>query len=208
LYEKPKYGDARPVVIDGAAVSTEMVALNAGNARYRYWRDITEYWQDVKIQDIRVRSLAKRKAAPMVDGWQARLETANFIVKVIASCGRHFFSENSDRRELVANPFIAYFAVDKVGELWFVDRYTRKPVLVRHHEWRGFSDGGTLRCIVQHLAEHIREDKPVKIGYFSPSPKWVCDGDHWGYGEDMPKVRDAVAQILSGAGECNMEATA
>jgi hypothetical protein len=76
--------------------------------------------------------------------------------------------------------------VDKSGELWFVDRYTRKPVLVRHQEWRHFSEGGSLRSIVQHLAAYIRDRSPVNIHYFAPSPEWVCGGDLWGYGEDMP----------------------
>lgn len=195
LYEKPKYGDPRPVVIDGSVVSREIVAATASKARWSYFSDIRDYF-DLKIGDIRVLSLAKRKAAPMKDGWERRLDLCNAIVCVMAKYGRRFFSENSDRREPVSDPFIAHFKVAGAGELWFVDRYTRKPVLVRHQDWSGFSDGGTLRCIVQHLAEHICKDSPIRIGYFSPSPEWICKGDCWGYGEDMPKVRDEVAELL------------
>lgn len=193
VFERPKFGDACPVVVDGKRVETEIVADNGGKARYRYWRMVREYW-DVRLQDIRVKSLRGRKVH-IANGWRQRLETANAIVQVIAAHGRHFFSENSDRREPVENPFVSHFLVDRNHEVWFVDRYTRKHVLVRHSEWRGFSEGGTLRGIVQHLAAHIAEGAEINPGYFGISPDWMPN--HWGYGDDMLKVRDGVAAILS-----------
>lgn len=195
VYERPQFGDRQPVVIDGHVVSREIVAETASKARYRYWRDVSEYW-DVSLMDIRVRSLNRRVAPPLPDGWQVRLETANAIIRVIASHGRHFLSENSDRRQLVADPFIAYFRVDKCNELWFVDRHSRRSILVRHQKWPGFSDGGTLRGIIQHLSEHIASAAIINPGYFGTSPDWM--NDHWGYGDDMLKVRDGVAAILAG----------
>ena len=197
VYEKSRYGEPHPVMLDGKPVSAELVSACAGKARYKYWRLVKEYW-DVEIADIRVRSLNKRKQPALPDGWQDRLETANAIIRVMAKYGRHFLSENSDRRELVADPFIAHFRLDAQNELWFVDRYSRKPVLVRHSDWPGFSDGGTLRSIVQHLAAFITETQPIRIGWFSPSPDWMCHGDVWGYGPDMVRVRDEVAAILEG----------
>ena len=198
LYVKPSFGDPYPVTIDGRPVSREIVAENAGKARYSYFRDLRECWGDeVRIQDIRVRSLASRAAeAPMADGWQSRLDLSNSIIRVMASFGRRFFSENSDRRSPVDNPFIAHFMVDRVRELWFVDRYTRKPILVRHTDWPGFSDGGTLRQIIRHLAAHIGKADPINPRHFGPFPEWQCGGDLWGYGDDMPKVTEAVAAIL------------
>lgn len=196
VMERPTFGDRRPVVTDGEEWTREMVAETAGKARYRYWRDVSESWQDIKLADIRVRSLAKRKAPAMNHGWQARMEKANAIIRVMASYGRLFFSSNSDKREASPDPFIAHFTVDACGELWFVDRYSRKPILVRLQEWRGFSDGGTLRGIVEHLAEHIKAETPINPGYFARSPQWVCKGDMWGYGDDMVKVETKVAALL------------
>lgn len=193
VWERPRWGDPQPAVVDGRRVESEIVAENGGKARYRYWKSVREYW-DVKLQDIRVKSLRSRKAH-IANGWRERLETANAIVGVIAKYGRHFLSENSDRREPVENPFVSRFLVDVNREVWFVDRYTRKHILVRHHEWRGWSDGGTLRGIVQHLAEHISAGSPINPGYFGVSPDWMSD--HWGYGDDMLKVRDEVAKILA-----------
>ncbi len=190
LYSRPRYGDPVPVVTDGHAWTTEKVAESAGKARYSYWRNLRDYYEEIELRDIRVRSLARKKADPMTNGWGARLETCNSIIRVIAKYGRHFLSENSDRREPVANPFIAHFKVDKMGELWFVDRYTRKPILVRHDKWPGFSDGGTLRGIVQRLAEHIKTGQAIDIGY----------------GEDMARVRDEVAPLIAGETQLASEA--
>lgn len=188
-------GKMRPIQLDGGEHWTEIVAQSRGKARYRYLLGLDGCWPDLKIHQIAARAPKSRNAWwRMSEGWAARLDTANAIIRVMAAHGRHFFSENSDRREPVADPFIAHFRTDKWGELWFIDRYTRKPVLVRHHgHWRYFSDGGTLRSIVQHLAAHIEQAKAVNIGYFSPGPAWICG---WGYGADMVKVRDEVAALL------------
>lgn len=194
-------GKMRPAQLDGGEHWSEIVAQSRGKARYRYLLSLDGCWADLKVHQIAVRAPRSRNAWwRMTEGWQTRLDTANAIICVMAQYGRHFFSENCDRRELVADPFIAHFRVDKWGELWFIDRYTRKPVLVRlNGRWRNFSDGGTLRSIVQHLAAHIEQATPVNIGYFSPSPEWVCRGDLWGYGADMVKVRDEVAALVAGA---------
>lgn len=196
LYERPTYGEPRPVVFDGVKVCREIVADNGGKARYRWWRSLRESWEEIRLQDIRVLSLRNRKVH-ISNGWQNRLETANAIVRVIAAHGRHFLSENSDRRELVENPFVSHFVVDKNHEVWFVDRYTRKHILVRHQDWdgMGWSDGGTLRSIVQHLAAHISEGAAINPGYFGISPDWMPN--HWGYGDDMRKVSDEINELLN-----------
>lgn len=197
--ERDWEGKLRPIEIEGREHWTEITAESAGAARYRYLLSLDGCLPDLKIHEIKVRSLNRRDAHWRLSlGWEQRLATANAIIRVMAKYGRHFFSENSDRRELVENPFIAHFKVDKRGELWFIDRYSRKPVLVRMEgRWSGFSDGGTLRGIVQHLAAFIERNEAIEIGYFSPSPKWVCDGDMWGYGADMALVRDEVAALIA-----------
>jgi len=193
---KKSSGELRPVVWDGRTIEEEIVAENGNKARYRWWRRLVEFNDQIKLQDIRVKSLRSRKV-PIVEGWEKRLETANSIVRVIAAHGRHFFSENSDRYKPVENPFVSRFLVLN-GEVWFVDRYTRKHILVRHQDWPGWSDGGTLRRIVQELAAHISQAKSINPDYFGLSPDWMCD--HWGYGEEMVMVRDGVAAILFGFG--------
>ena len=198
LYERPKYGDSSPVIIEGRPVSREFVAETHSKARYKFWCELKDAWDEVRIQDIHVRSLSKRPPVIRPDaGWEERLDMVNRIIKVIGSHGRHFLSENSDRRELVEKPFFANFWVDKRSELWYRDRYKQNDVLVRHQDWPGFSDGGTLRSLVQHLADHIWHGKPISNHIVGPWPEWLCGGDLWGYGADeMQKVRDGIAAIL------------
>lgn len=200
LYEKPIPGfSATPVQLEGRDVSQEIVALNAGKARYRFYLDLCEAWgkENVRLQDIRVRSLSKRESRHLDDGWQHRTETVNAIIRVIGSHGRRFLSENSDRFHYVENPFFAHFTVDKRKEIWFVDRYTRNPILVRHQDWPGFSDGGTLRGLVEHFAAYIRGGSEINMRAFGPWPDHYCGGDLWGYGDDMQKVREEIVWILS-----------
>jgi hypothetical protein len=193
LYTNEPGYNPEPVTIEGRAVEREIVAATAGKARYEWYLDLCEAWGSARFQDIRVKSLRTRKAHICI-GWERRLETANAIVRVIAAHGRHFLSENSDRRVPVENPFVSHFLVDSKHELWFVDRYTRRHILIRHDSWPGWSDGGTLRGIVSHLGEFVSEGSNINQGYFGISPSWMPD--HWGYGDDMAKVRDEVAAIL------------
>lgn len=198
LYERPLSGlTPQPVYCEGKPVAQEIAAENAGKARYSFWLDLRDAWGDhVRLQDIRVLSLSKGRPRFLATGWEERLEQANAIIRVIGSYGRHFLSENSDRRVLVADPFFAHFKVDKRNEVWFVDRYSRKANLVRLSDWPHFSDGGTLRDLVKHLANYIAVHSQINLRIFGPWAEWVCSGDLWGYGEDMQKVRDGIKAIL------------
>jgi hypothetical protein len=197
LYDRTTWGDPQPVRIDGQEVSREFVAETASKARYQFYRELKEHIEDVRFQDIRVRSMCRQpRRQIMEDGLSKRLKTVNAMIRVIGSYGRHFLSENSDRQTLIADPFFAYFVVDGRNELWYVDRYTRKPILVRHRDWHGFSDGGTLHSLVRHFAHYIEGGANIVMGAFGPWPEWRCGGDPWGYGDDMQRVRDEIAKIL------------
>ena len=198
LYDRPTWGDPQPVRFNGREVSREFVAETASKARYRFYRQLKESLSEVRFQDIRVRSLCRRPKQEMQDGWGERLKTANAIIRVIGSYGRHFLSENSDRspQSLVKEPFFAYFGVDARNELWYVDRYSRKLILVRHQDWPGFSDGGTLRSLVSLLAHYIENGQDNVMRMLGPWPEWICGGDLWAYGDDMQKVRDEINALL------------
>jgi hypothetical protein len=198
LYERPTFGDPRPVIFEGREITEEIVADTGSKARYKFWSSINEYWTKVKIQDIRVKSLSKREPRNQLEnGWEDRLSQVNEIIKVIGSHGRRFLSENSDRRTPVENPFFAHFFVDKRNEIWYVDRYSRKSILVRHKDWTGFSDGGTLRDLVKMFANYIHGGCEINKRAFGPFPEWACGGDIWGYGKDeMQKVRDGIMNVL------------
>jgi hypothetical protein len=112
-----------------------------------------------------------------------RCEQANEVIRAIASCGRKFFSHDKG---------LARFEVDERGRVWFCDDWSGKRVYT-HVAWlgRGFTHGGTLNALVRGMARYIVHGKPMR-------PEWF-DGEHWGYGEDIAKVREAARALTSEA---------
>lgn len=128
---------------------------------------------------------------------QQRLETANQIIKIISEHGRHFFSTNSYPPHHTEIPRISHFVFAGNGRLWFVDKYTQRRIYTsyRRGRWRGFSDGGTLRSLVENLADYITKADPIRR-HFGPWPDYLCGGDLWGYGPDMDIVRQRIYTLL------------
>jgi len=117
---------------------------------------------------------------------EARVNQANEFIEVIASCGRRFF-EHDGR--------IARFNLDDRGRLWFTDAYTQKEIYVAmpRYRWRGFSNGGTLRSLVENLSGYIRHGQPLWMGYFEPMRSGA---NAWGYNEEaMGRVRAAAMKL-------------
>lgn len=116
-----------------------------------------------------------------------RVETANKMLIAIASCGRKFFA-HEDR--------VSQFEIDHRGRIWFTDKYTKKRIYVQYKgNWRGFSDGGTLRALVERLRDFITQGKALPAGIFGPWPEWICGGDLWAYGDAMESVRSAANEL-------------
>jgi hypothetical protein len=117
---------------------------------------------------------------------EARIKKANEFIEVVASCGRKFFRYENR---------VAYFFTDPRGRLWFRDAYTYKAIYVCYkYDWRGFSNGGTLRALIQSLRDYIRFGKPIWLGYFDPMRNGEC---YWAYGHgNMAIVRDAAERLL------------
>lgn len=114
---------------------------------------------------------------------QERLAKTNQLIELIAANGRHFFRGNT------AN---ARFEFDKNGRLWWIDSY--KQTWVYAHQasnanFRGFTEGGTLRALMLHLREYIMSGVKLPPSQLGPWPEWYSDGDPWGYGADMATVR-------------------
>jgi hypothetical protein len=102
-----------------------------------------------------------------------RLDVANRILKTIGSHGRLFFSNHSDGACHGELKRYAEFFFAPTGRLNYRDRGRSAGAVGRgpRGRWRGFTDGGTLRCVVEHLRDFI-----------------ICDAigtvfvhEHWGY---------------------------
>lgn len=128
-----------------------------------------------------------------------RLAVANQAIEIIASHGRKFFSLAAEGRAVAENR-ISRFELHDNGRLWFIDKWSQRPIYVmyRRGRWRHFSEGGTLRDLICALADWIVGRKEtLPMHYFGPWPKWVCDGDLWGYGDEMQIVRAKISELLT-----------
>lgn len=115
---------------------------------------------------------------------QDRLNAANELLAVIGTCGRLFFNHGG---------VISHMERDTRGRVWFIDSHTKKRCYTHYkYNWRGFTNGGTMRWLIDSLRDYIVHGTLVDCQkHFGPWPDWVCgNGDRWGYGlENMEKVR-------------------
>lgn len=121
---------------------------------------------------------------------QQRVEVANAMINIIAINGRQFF-RYKDR--------VGCFGLDCRGHLFYRDAYSQRDIFIKKG-WRsrrgnGFTEGGTMKGIIGALAKYIRKGQTLHPRCFGPWPDWICDGDLWGYGEDMEKVRLAARML-------------
>lgn len=119
---------------------------------------------------------------------EKRLEQINQMIKEIADCGRHFF--------LGKNGY-AKMEVDQRGRVWFIDDYTAKRIYTHHKgRWSGFfSHGGTLKALVECFRDYISKGKKIPCRIFGPFHSTLCNGDLWGYGDDMQHIREKAVAI-------------
>lgn len=117
-----------------------------------------------------------------------RLRHANALIGAISRHGRRFFySQKHDR--------VSRFEIDIAGQLWLRDKHTWKRCYTAYrYNWRHFTEGGTLRRLIDALAVYIRTGVPIHRGHFGPWPAHFCEGDLWGYGaEAMTALRAEIA---------------
>ena len=118
---------------------------------------------------------------------QERLRKANEFIEVIGSFGRKWFTGRFG---------FSKFLLDERGRCWFLDGHTGFEIYLHYKHWRrGFSGGGTERTLVCFLTEYIMWGTYVPGYVVGPFPEWLNDGDPWGYGHDMEKVRQAARDL-------------
>ncbi len=118
-----------------------------------------------------------------------RARKANALLQVIASVGRGFFGHQGR---------VSRLEVDERGRVWLIDKYTLRRIFThrRGERWRGFSEGGTLRDVVERLVGFVVTGKPITAMILGPWPDRYCGGEMWGYGkENMAFLRKAASQL-------------
>lgn len=117
----------------------------------------------------------------------ARLEHVNALIETISKYGRRFFYNEK-------NNCVASMMVSKTGHIWFQDDYTRKMVYVAYTgRWRGFSHGGTLKALIERLAEYVRYGKKIEVDWIGPER--FDDSNIWGYSQEQMALCRAEALL-------------
>lgn len=128
----------------------------------------------------------------LLNAYRCRADYANLFLEAIAGCGRGFFGHDGK---------VSRLEVDDRGRIWFIDSCSGKRIYTHYrYEWRGFTNGGTMRQLVDHLCTYVRTGECPRLN-LGPWPDWVCDGDLWAYGDDMEIVRKAASNLVIHHGE-------
>jgi hypothetical protein len=124
-----------------------------------------------------------------IDQKRNRAVIINDFIRTIGSCGRRSFYSKKHNR-------FAKIEIDERGRAWWVDEYAEERIYLHYQYWgAGFTHGGTLRSLVNSFRDYTVKGFPVPASHFGPWPERVCNGDLWGYGEDMQIVRDTAKSL-------------
>lgn len=116
-----------------------------------------------------------------------RVEKVNQLIECIGNCGRKFFFH--------AKRYSQFFWEEN-KRIWYMDKYSCKRIYMHNPgNWSGFTEGGTLRELVKALFEYIKTGNKIHPYHFGPWKKSLCEGDLWGYKEDMQNVRDKAKEL-------------
>lgn len=122
---------------------------------------------------------------------RSRAGKVNQLVDAISQHGRRFFfdSRNGGR--------VARMLVDDRGRLWWQDEGSGKRIYLHYKFWGqpAFSNGGTLRSLVDALKVYVMSGETLRATTFGPWPNWCSGGDPWGYGSDIHYVRQAALDL-------------
>ena len=134
------------------------------------------------------RSLSGSKTEARKQAKQDRLAVANRILRTIGNHGRLFFSNYSDGASAGEPKRYAEFFVAPSGRLKYRDRgRLAKEVDIAHHgRWAGFTHGGTLRQVVEHLRDYIIHGRGGT----------VLVQEYWGYGESEREACNAALRLI------------
>lgn len=114
-----------------------------------------------------------------------RVDTANKFIKIISDHGRRFFEHKGE---------VGRFEL-KNGHIVWVCEYTKKHIHLSYQYWK-FHHGGTMRHLINQLADFIRGKRELPLGCLGPWSETMCGGDLWGYGKDeMQIVRDKCTSL-------------
>ncbi len=120
---------------------------------------------------------------------QQRVEIANDFLRIISQHGRRFFHFQGR---------VSRFELDERRRVWFIDSYRQSRIYThREGSWgRKFHNGGTLLSLCKALRDFIMDRGSLPLRHLGPWPQTLCEGDLWGYGDEMATVREQCSALI------------
>jgi len=140
---------------------------------------------------------------------EERLAHANELIQIIASHGRRFFyRDTSSARSTIlreknghAGGNVSQLELRR-GRVFYIDSYSGKAIYTHKtvwaNRWAGFSNGGTLRSLVEDLRDYVLHGTQIsswKIGLPRSADGSLADNT-WGYSEEALGQVRAAALVL------------
>lgn len=120
---------------------------------------------------------------------QEKIEECNFLITSIASHGRKFFRHGDS---------VSKLELGFQGRVYYIDSYTNKRIYThrRYSRWGGFTEGGTLKSLIEAMRDYIIFDTRIRFGCIC-APDFYSDGGNvWGYDPlEAEKLRESVVHL-------------
>jgi hypothetical protein len=104
-----------------------------------------------------------------------RLDAINRLISFIVETDKDRHNPTLGTKkdgQLIPGEFI--FAEN--GLLYFIDSYTKERIRpINHYRWNGFSEGGTMRHLVQQFAEFIMKGKQGFLNDYKEIWGWTYE---------------------------------
>lgn len=104
---------------------------------------------------------------------QERMAVANQVLMALAKSERNFFRNKTTGE-------VSQFTRKGNGAIHFLDNYSKMQVrIVKGKEWPGFTNGGTMRDLVEMLYGYIVDGVLLNRWYIAPTND--NNYNYWGY---------------------------
>lgn len=124
---------------------------------------------------------------------EERLAVANEFMKVIATCGRRFYS----KEDYVGKHPHSFLELHKGRYVYFNDWFTGARININgeeHKDWRGFTEGGTMKSFTVTLRDFVLHGHRFNRAYFDYQDDY--DRHFWGYDKaSIKKVQNEAYRL-------------
>lgn len=123
---------------------------------------------------------------------QERLDECNFLIEQISKHGRKFFNYQKQKGRT------SKLELGFQERVYFIDGYTGKRIYThrRYCRWNGFTEGGTLKSLVEAMRNYITFGDKIRFSSICAPDFYGDGGNVWGYeNSEADKLRESVKHL-------------